>query len=331
MGLAVQSCGMVTAIGLDALSACAAMRAGLDNFAETRFIARDGNWILGSEVPLPEGWRGIERLAQLLAAACDECRKDVEIDFEAVPVLLCLAENERPGRIADLETQLWQKLSEKLGVSLSKESRAYAYGQVGGFVALHDARRLLEEGAPAVLIAGVDTFLVSETLRKLSDEDRLLTESNSNGFIAGEAGAAVLVAGKGDLYLKGLGFGAEEAHISSEKPLRADGLTKAIKDALGEAGIVYDDISYRIADIAGESYYFREAALAQTRIWRGERDPEEVWQPSSGIGHTGAAVVPLSLGMALIAARKDYAPGPTVLIHGSHDDGRRAAMVVEAV
>ena len=59
----ISACGMTTAVGLTAPSACAAFRARFDNFAETRFISGDGEWVLGAEVPLEEGWRGVSRLA----------------------------------------------------------------------------------------------------------------------------------------------------------------------------------------------------------------------------------------------------------------------------
>ena len=93
-------------------------------------------------------------------------------------------------------------------------------------------------------------------------------------------------------------------------------------------GIAYNDISYRLADLSGEQYYFKEATLAQARLWRGHRDPEEVWHPADSFGYTGAAVIPILLGVGLTAGRKGYAPGPVALAHAAHDDGRRAAMVL---
>lgn len=329
-GLSVQASGMTTAIGLTAPAACAALRARLDNFSETRFISRDGDWILGAEAPLAEPWRGTARMVHMLAGPLRECMAEAQGDGADIPILLCLPETARAGRFDQLETRIWHGLREALGHAQHKTSRSYAYGQVGGVVALGDARKLISDGAPEVIIAGVDSFLVAETLRDLSAQDRLLTESNSNGFIAGEAGAAVLLSGaRQGLRLRGIGFGAEQATIDAGKPMRADGMVKAMRDALEEAGLTYEDVSYRIADLSGEQYYFREAALAQTRLWRGKRDPEEVWHPCDGMGNTGAAVIPICLGVGLMAQRKDYAPGPVVMVHASHDDGRRAAMILE--
>jgi 3-oxoacyl-[acyl-carrier-protein] synthase I len=325
----LRACGMATAVGLTGPASCAALRARLDNFRETRFISRDGRWILGAEVPLPTPWRGIERLVHLLAGPVRECLAAAESGAATIPVLLCLAERERPGRIDDLDDRLCARLAEELGHPLGRGSRVYAFGTVGGAVALRDARALIEAGAAEAIVAGVDSFLSAGTLKACDGEDRLLTGANSNGFIAGEAGAAVLLGrGPGGPRLLGLGFGAEAARIGSGEPQRAEGMVQAMRQALQEAGIAYNDIALRIADLAGEQYYFREAALAQARLWRGKRDPEEVWTPADGMGNTGAAFFPIGLGLALTAVRKGYAPGRLALMHAAHDDGRRAAAVL---
>ena len=88
-----------------------------------------------------------------------------------------------------------------------------------------------------VLVAGVDTFLVGRTLDAYHQAGRLLNEVNSNGFIPGEAAAAILSLGPGGcleasgLCAEALGYGCEPAPILSEEPLRADGLREAINNA----------------------------------------------------------------------------------------------------
>jgi 3-oxoacyl-[acyl-carrier-protein] synthase-1 len=66
--LDIISVGMVTAVGLDAPSSCAAMRARLDGFRETRFIGPGGEWLVGAPVPLPRNWIGEKRLTHMGAA-----------------------------------------------------------------------------------------------------------------------------------------------------------------------------------------------------------------------------------------------------------------------
>jgi 3-oxoacyl-[acyl-carrier-protein] synthase-1 len=78
--LAMQGCGMVTAVGLIAPAACAAIRCGLDNPAETCFMDGRGRWITGCEVPLEQPWRGRAKLARMAAAAIGECLQGIGPD-----------------------------------------------------------------------------------------------------------------------------------------------------------------------------------------------------------------------------------------------------------
>jgi 3-oxoacyl-[acyl-carrier-protein] synthase-1 len=67
----------------------------------------------------------------------------------------------------------------------------------------------------------------------------------------------------------GLGEGLEKATVDAEDvPLRADGMVQAIRSALTEAHCGLGDLDFRIADVSGEQYGFKEAALALTRILR---------------------------------------------------------------
>jgi 3-oxoacyl-[acyl-carrier-protein] synthase I len=330
--VSIIGCGMTTAIGLSAPAACAALRARLDNFRETRFISRNGAWVLGAEVPLEQPWRGLARLLHLLVGPLRECLDACDgIPSSAIPLFLCVAEPERAGRIAGLDDRLPRELVRALGSSFHAASGLVAYGQAGGAVALDRARRLVANGAaPRAIVAGVDSLLLAETLRAYDAEDRLLSEANSNGFIPGEAGAAVLVGPpeRRGLRLLGVGLAAEKARLGSDLPLRAEGLVAAMRQGLGEAGLDFSQVSYRIADLGGEQYYFKEAALAAARLLRGPNDVPDLWHPADGFGYTGAAAIPLMLGVSLTAGRKSYAPGPVVLAQASHDDGRRAAMVL---
>jgi 3-oxoacyl-[acyl-carrier-protein] synthase-1 len=333
--VAILGCGMMTGVGLTAEASCAAIRARLDNFKETRFIARGGDWIIGSEVPLEEAWRGIAKLARLLAGPLRECLDLVpEVPPESIPVLLCVAEEDRPGRLEGLGNPLFLEACGLLGVRFHPDSRVIAQGRVGGATALHRASRMIhEDGFRQVIVAGVDSYLVAATLGVYGERDRLLTAENSNGFIPGEAGAAVLVGqphSDAGLLCLGFGFAMEKATVESEEPLRGDGMTAALQQALAASGLTMAQIGYRMADLSGEQYRFKEADLAVSRILRGRHEFQDLWHPADCMGETGAAAVPSMLAVALIAARKSYAAGDPVLAHCSNDDGRRAAIVLSA-
>jgi 3-oxoacyl-[acyl-carrier-protein] synthase-1 len=233
-----------------------------------------------------------------------------------------------------LDDELFYAVEAELGVRFHARSGVLARGRVAGALALAEARRFLyEERLPLCLVAGADSFLVASTLAAYEEKDRVLTSQNSNGFIPGEAGTAVLVGppsqttGK-DFLCLGIGAGQEKATVDSEEPLRADGLVQAFKAAFADAGRTLADVDYRITDCNGEQYWFKEAALALTRTLRVRKEQFEIWHPADCIGEVGAAVAPCALGVALAAARKNYAPGRGPLCHFSGDDGERLALVL---
>lgn len=332
--LALLGTGMVTSIGVSAPTACAAIRAGLTNPTETRFRDGGGDWIMSHSVGLEKPWRGREKLARMAAMAVEECIAELpQQDIGKIPLLLCVAERNRPGRMQGLDDELLQEIQELSGVRFAAQSGVIPQGRVGISVALLHARKLVyENGVPAVLIVGTDSLLTWPTLEVLEKQDRLLTNRNSNGFIPGEAAAGVLVRkpldGESRLQIEGLGFAAEAAHIDSAEPSRAEGLTQAIRAALSEAACQLHDLDFRITDISGEQFYFREAALAMTRVLRQRKETFDLWHPAECIGEVGSAIGPALLAVADAASRKGYADGPGMLLHVSNDAGQRAAIVV---
>ncbi len=334
MPLALSNFGLVTSVGLDAPSTCAAIRCAIDNVQETRFMDAGGEWIMGSEVPLEQPWRGKTKLIKMAARAIKESlAQDEAVQSEQTPLLLCLAEPERPGRVIDDDNQFFSDLCTALECEFHPKSCVIAQGHVGFATALLQARRLIEElNVPQVLIAGVDCFLVGPTLAAFEEKERLLTSQNSNGFIPGEGAAALLVrrvksSSEPQLVCTGLGFGVEKATVDSEEPLRADGLVQAIKAALDEAACDMGELDFRITDLSGEQYHFKEASLALGRILRKRKEEFDIWHPADCVGEIGAAIGGVMSAVIHAASRKGYSKGKRVLFHFGNDDGKRVAMV----
>jgi 3-oxoacyl-[acyl-carrier-protein] synthase I len=337
--IAILASGMVTGVGRTAPSSCAAIRCAIDNFSETRFMDQGGEWIVGSQVPLEQAWRGLSKLVNMAVPAIEECLAQTgEVKPAEIPLLLCVAEKERPGRLEGLDGQLFSEIQTALGVRFHAKSGMIARGRVGGALATAQARKLIyEEQMPLCIVAGVDSFLIAGTLAAYEEKNRLLTSQNSNGFIPGEAAAAGLLGPPSALrppasalLCLGIGTGQESATIESEEPLRANGLVQAIKAAFADAGCGYEALDYRITDCNGEQYLFKEAALAMTRTLRVRKELFDIWHPADCIGEVGAATLPAAFGVALAAARKNYAPGLGALCHFSADDGTRLAVVLAA-
>jgi 3-oxoacyl-[acyl-carrier-protein] synthase I len=333
--VAILSSGLTTSVGLSAPAACAAIRAAISNHTETRFIGAGGEWIIAAQVPLDQPWRGREKLVQMLALVVGECLDPFgPPEPRTLPLLLCVAEKDRPGRLDGLDGQMLEELAERTGIEFHPEfSTVITYGRVAAAVALSRASVLIHQhGAPRVMIAAADSLLHVGTLSAYLNQGRLLVPGNSNGFVPGEAAGAVMLSalpGPGpQLFCTGLGFSQEPATIASEMPLRGDGLAAAIKNALADAGCAMHELDFRITDTTGEHYYFKEAALALSRVMRQRKDTFDIWHPTDCLGETGAAVGVVALAVALAACRKGYAPGPNLLFHSGTDGGERAAAVL---
>src|SRR6185312_4577891 len=159
------SIGMVTAVGLDAPSSCAAMRAKLDGFQETRFLGPGGDWLVGAPVPLPRNFIGEKRLAHMAAAAILEAIDDHPDARGTAALILCLAEEDRPGRLAPDASRLAARIAEITGLASPRRTRIVAHGRPSGHVALDQARRMLADGTcPYVMICGVDSYLTALTV-----------------------------------------------------------------------------------------------------------------------------------------------------------------------
>jgi 3-oxoacyl-[acyl-carrier-protein] synthase I len=334
--LAITASGLITSGGFSTTASLAAARAGLRTIRTANIWDPESGTYLGAgKVPLPHWSQSVDTLADLAATALHACFEEAApLNPTDLPVLLGVASARRPHRLRSIEALLLPKIALRLGISLHPASQLIPRGPASMAVGIHQARELIAaRRAPGVVIAGVDSLLHSRLCDHYLAQRRLLTPFNSNGFSVGEAGSAVLVepagARAGSLEIAGLGVALEEATIESDRPLHARGLTQAIRAALKEAGLTIQQVDYRIADLNGEHYKFKEMALAMGRFPRRPTpQPLELWHPIEHFGDVGAAVGPAIAALALDAARNSYAVGPTVLCTLCNDEGERAAVVL---
>ena len=334
--VAIRSVGLVSSVGLNAAATCGALRAKVTNPTQTRFRGRNGDWVLGHEVQLPEPWVGIAKLTRMAELAARDCLDGAGIrpalSVGAIPLLLCTAERERPGRLEDLDERLFADLQGALGLQVDAQNSAIVpLGRTAVFSALAKARLLIAGGqAEEVLIVAADGLLSWPALKSYLDADRILEDGNCNGFMPGEGAGALLVAeAKADAELTCIGFGysIEPAPLFSDAPLRGDGLTAAVRQALNESGLGPDDVDFIVADLSGEQYFLKEAALARARALRGQTRQLELWHPAEGIGEAGALGAAAVIAAVRYAVQKGYACGPRVLVHGSSDGEHRFAAI----
>ena len=182
-----------------------------------------------------------------------------------------------------------------------------------------------------MLIAGVDSLLSVATIRELQDQGRILTSLNSNGFIPGEAAASFVVRSQRStedpaMLIQGLGFGIEKAKINSGLPLRAEGLSNAISSSLLETGCKLHELEYRMTDMTGEYYYFKEASLALSRTLKTVVPQFDILHPSECVGETGAAAGHVMLCYQNYLSNRGM--GDRVIAHFGDTDGKRSAVVL---
>lgn len=334
----IESTGMVCSVGLTAKSACAAMRAGIANFQELPYLDNDGEPIIGAMVPgLPPDMKRGERLGELLAMAVADCLKDSAIQsLENIPILVGLAEPDRPGGGAGLVDKIFARMNEKLGLRFHPQlSRTITAGHTSGFEGLRIARELFKNSeVSACLVCGVDSYINASSLLWLDQHQRLKTEENSDGVIPGEGAAAVLVTkqlnprGGEHIEVTGLGFAVEKATPLNEEPMLGLGLAQAARSAMDETGLQYHQIDLRISDVTGESYGFREQALVEGRLLRVRKEEMPIWHCTDSCGDIGAAVGLSELVIAFHAIKKNYVPGVPVICFTSAVFGNRAVAII---
>ncbi|MGE3904281.1 MAG: hypothetical protein AB7G48_20950, partial [Nitrospiraceae bacterium] len=211
----------------------------------------------------------------------------------------------------DLEQQILGKLQERLGFRIHHRSEVIAHAQTSAAIGLQKAAQWFgQEQLPYCIVAGAESLIDQELANYYLSQRRLLTPNNSNGFVSGEAGSAMLVsvASKDQesvLEILGVGVAQEMAPIESEEPLRGEGLIQAVGHALRDAGLAFDDLQYRISDLNGEHYKFKEMVFVMLRYERKVKPKLfELWHPVEYVGEVGAAIGPIVMGVALHASHR---------------------------
>lgn len=348
--LALLRTGAVTSAGLDAPSTFAALRTRLNDFCDLAFVDNQGEPITAGRVTLGQDADRVpafDKHVAMLARAIGECLDGVaHADTPAIPLLLCVAEVTRHGRIAALDSGLRPALENVLGHHFAPQSQVYAYGQAGAAIALNAAFELA--GAhPFMLIAAVDSYLHAGTILPMHAAGRVLSSTNTHGFIPGEAACAVLVARPAQiaqlaprfsnrirttpftptetLFCTGLGIAQELAVVGSAAPNKAIALSDAIRMALGGLPPGSGGVGLRISGQSSEDFYAKEFALAAART---NVSATPLWMLADSLGETGAAAGLLALAWAHASAHKGYAPSCNTLCLMASDEGERSAALL---
>lgn len=329
--LRVASVGLCCSVGYTAKAASCAMRAGMDHFQEGEFVTSNGEAIRVARLPDNETW-GTARLVCWMAHAIDDClSQGVVLQDTRLLTIVLTAENDRCA--IDLSHLQQLTLSSIPSAQLHSNSEIVRTGRAGLAPVLDKAHELLSEGVcKQVLVLGIDSFLNAETVNHYLRADRLLVPGNRDGFIPGEAAAAVLLElappDVPGLHIVGWGRGEEPGRPDGSVPSRAQGLSRALRTAFDQADIDCNDLAFRMSDQNGEGFFAGEAANAFTRVAVDGGTTPMVYTTADCAGEVGAATGALMLAWLQHLLPRPDGPGDCGVIHLANDDGLRSAVVV---
>lgn len=300
---------------------------------DSEFIAQGNEPLRVARLPETDLW-GADRLARWARFAVQDCLADVD-DFCAddTALILLTQEEERPHGTEQALYETVQSAQAALAMRFHAGSRVIAAGRAGLSHGLLLAKKMLRERlCRRVLLVGIDSYLNAASINHYLAEGRLLHSGNRDGFIPGEAGAAVLLerheGEQHGLLIMSAARGQAEGRPDGSTPSRARGLSRALRAALAQSGITPEDIAFRVSDQNGEAFFAREAANAIARLGGDGLGTPQVLTTADCVGEIGAATGPLMLAWLHRVLPRPDSPGASGLIHLANDHGERCAVVV---
>ena len=170
--------GICCAVGYNAPAASCALRASLDNFSESDFKDRTGEPILAAALMDEARLWGSARLARWARFAIDEALEPFdETQHAAIPIVLCVAGDDRPLGSADERLRTMKEAEQALERPIPKGSIILSGGRAVLGMALAHANKMLTDNTKLsrVLVVGVDSYLNGPTIEHYFNAERLLT------------------------------------------------------------------------------------------------------------------------------------------------------------
>jgi 3-oxoacyl-[acyl-carrier-protein] synthase I len=339
----VVATGARTALGMNAASCAAAVRAGISAAADHPFMINlAANPVVGAlDSVLDPELMGARRLVALVESALMEASTPLAgIPLRLrVPVYLGLP-SIRPGFAAiDIGAVRDGILQiDRLPFELS-DTEMFCEGHAAGLAVIAMAARRIESGTLDICFAGgADSYFDPDTLDWLDESDQLAGTDSRSFFVPGEGAGLCLLASWPILQKLGLNpiariraraIGREPCLIKTSDICLGEGLTSVVRNASEQLGGQTGKINDVICDINGERYRSEEWGFVCLRLARYFDDPISYRSPADCWGDVGAASGPLFAMLACEAASRGYEKGPRTMAWGSSENGLRCAVIFD--
>jgi 3-oxoacyl-[acyl-carrier-protein] synthase I len=325
--IAVEAAAAITPVGLGLAETAAALYTRVQLLQDLDAFDSDGEPLSGMKIPFADDLGGPARIAAMTHALVDECTVGLEEDAQNLPLILCCAEADEAN--AEAPARFLAEVIAKAPVEIDPSlSRVIARGRAGVLEGLGAALALLEGGSVRrCLVGGVDSLVDPDRLRRLIEAERLLTGTNRDGFMAGEAGAMLLLGSSSGGLARWLGAAAgnEDATRDTDLPVTGAGVDEAIGKALAQARVSFEALDCIAHDFSGEQRYFEELLLASTRLAKGKTSAT-VEIPALSVGETGPAAGFLAIALLAFLHSRGVHTRPTLAVTSC--DGRERGAVV---
>ncbi len=267
-----------------------------------------------------------------------------EVPRQHLPVLLLSASPSCHG-LSPSDAQACLSALLNMGMGLHPASQVLPLGKAGIVQVLRKCAELLDGRSgfarcPYVVVIGLDSLLTANAISRLHAQSRLKLPDQSDGLIPGEAAAALLIglhAAADDLavWIDGVGHGHDTAAWTAEGPpdaMQAQGLVAAIREACAMAKTEVSDLDFHVSGVTGESWQFREVAMAMSRATTRRMEDFDHRPIAGDVGEVGAAAPVLALAWLSRAMRlpPHRTPGRHALLHMGNDSGERSALILRA-
>ncbi|AKQ64713.1 hypothetical protein A176_001625 [Myxococcus hansupus] len=360
MSLVVTGLGMVSSLGWDAVSSCAAIRAGV-----TRPQAQQDVYVTDQDLlePVPvmghpvsgltDGFGPLGRWLQLARACVDDLVATTRLpppsdtQFWARTGLVCVLPNLDTARYLEVRdlgtsrmTASWlERLVRSLGL-LSRPSKVQFVhaGHAGTAFALQLGQQWLEaRQVDRVLVLAVDSYLDETSLEWLLAYRRVKTPDRPVGLMPGEAGACLLVEPlasaryRGAPVLAALGAvatGREMGAFMTGQPQLGESLSRVVMESLPDSRSWVNEGGDLICDLNGEQWRARAWGHAQVRLSPQLGERFRLVLPCVSLGDVGAASGAVGVCIAVRAFSRRYATGNQSLVVSSAEHGEVGAIQV---